>query len=85
MWYLRSKSHEIIAQAQGNAQPNLSQAKIRQTLVPILPIEDQRAIVASVESTLTTVSHYRRGAEQKLKMLGELRASLLNQAITGQL
>lgn len=85
VWYLRSKSHEIIAQAQGNAQPNLSQAKIRQTLIPILPIEDQQAIVASVESVLAAVSDYRRRAERKLELLCELRASLLNHAITGQL
>ncbi len=85
VWYLRSKSHEIIAQAQGNAQPNLSQAKIRQTLIPVLPIEDQQAVVASVESVLATVSDYRRLAERKLDLLGELRASLTNHAITGQL
>lgn len=85
VWYLRSVSRELIAQAQGNAQPNLSQAKIKKTLLPLLSIKSQLAVVASVESVQADLTMYQRQTQRTSDLLDELRASLLHRAFIGQL
>jgi len=41
LYYLfRYQKAELVAQAAGNAQPNISQKKVRQTPVPLIPVPD---------------------------------------------
>lgn len=44
-YFLFSQRKELIAKSVGGAQPNISQAIIRDTVVPILPLDEQRRIV----------------------------------------
>jgi len=44
-YFLLSRKDALVAQAAGNAQPNISQVKIRNTDVPIVPLSEQRRIV----------------------------------------
>lgn len=46
LWFvLRSKQKELLAQRVGGAQPNISQAIIRKTKLPLPPLSEQRRIV----------------------------------------
>jgi type I restriction enzyme S subunit len=41
LYLLLSRKDELTAQAIGNAQPNISQVKIRNTVIPIVPLSEQ--------------------------------------------
>jgi len=45
-YFFLSFKVQLIAQAVGNAQPNISQAKIKETFIPIINITEQKQIVA---------------------------------------
>jgi len=47
--YFREIYLEIRKLAQGGAQPNLNMGKIKNTIIPIPPLEEQKAIVEKVE------------------------------------
>lgn len=63
-YLLLSRKEELIAQAAGNAQPNISQQKIRDILVPIVPIPEQKRIVAILDDAFTGITTARAAAEQ---------------------
>ena len=63
-YYLLSRKDELIAQAAGNAQPNISQQKIRDTLVPVVPLPEQQRIVAILDEAFEAIAAARANAEQ---------------------
>ena len=63
-YYLLSRKDELIAQAAGNAQPNISQQKIRDTLVPVVPLPEQQRIVAILDEAFAAIAAARANAEQ---------------------
>ncbi len=63
-YLLLSRKEELIAQAAGNAQPNISQQKIRDTLVPVVPIPEQQRIVAILDEAFAGIATARAAAEQ---------------------
>lgn len=65
-YYLLSKKEELVAQATGNAQPNISQIKIKSTAVPILPIFEQQQIVNNLDEAFGGISTARANAERNL-------------------
>jgi type I restriction enzyme S subunit len=48
-YLLLAKKDDLVAQATGNAQPNISQIKIKNTDVPVLPLPEQQRIVALLD------------------------------------
>ncbi len=46
----------LIATATGNAQPNISQIKIKSTVIPIPPLDEQRRIVAVLDKAFAGIS-----------------------------
>lgn len=54
-YYLRSKRNYFISQSTGGAQPNISQLTIKRTPVPIIPIDQQERIVASMHEEMSIV------------------------------
>ena len=44
-YFFLSQKDSLVAQAEGNAQPNISQLKIKNTAVPILSLSEQQEIV----------------------------------------
>ena len=80
-----SKKEELISQAVGNAQPNISQIKIRNTEVPIPPLPEQHRIVTILDSLSTTTNRMEAIYQQKHTALNELKQSVLHQAFSGQL
>ena len=67
----------LVAQAVGNAQPNISQAKIKSLEIPLPPLEEQQRIVAVLDEAFEGLARAREHAEVNLRNARELyRASL---------
>jgi len=64
---LLSKKDELVAQATGNAQPNISQIKIKNTEVPILPLPEQQRIVAILDEAFDGIATAKASAEKNLQ------------------
>ncbi len=84
-YFMLSKKDELVAQAAGNAQPNISQLKIRNTAVPIVPLAEQKRIVSKMDSILRETQRLESIYRQKLAALEALKKSLLHEAFSGRL
>lgn len=67
-----SKKGELIATATGNAQPNISQIKIRNTEIPVPPLPEQKRIVAILDEAFAGISQAIANTEKNLKNAREL-------------
>ena len=74
--YFRKIYLEIRELAQGGAQPNLNMGKIKNTVIPLPPLEEQKAIVEKVESLMQKC----QALEQEIKT-SEANAQMLMQAV----
>ena len=66
-YFLLSKKDELVGKAAGNAQPNISQAKIRETMVPIVGKAEQRRIVAILDEAFEGIATAKANAEKNLR------------------
>ena len=71
--------------ATGNAQPNISQEKIRALLLPVPPSDQQTLIANSLWALEDEFQAIDDGLSERVSLLGELKQSLLHRAFTGQL
>ncbi|MCH8568386.1 MAG: restriction endonuclease subunit S [Balneolales bacterium] len=74
--YFRKIYLEIRELAQGGAQPNLNMGKIKNTVIPLPPIKEQKAIVEKVEILMQKC----QVLEQEIKT-SEAHAQMLMQAV----
>ena len=72
------KKEELIAQAVGGAQPNISQIKIKNTKIPLPPLPEQQRIVSILDEAFAAIAKAKANAEQNLKNAKELFESYLN-------
>jgi type I restriction enzyme S subunit len=72
-----SKKEELVAQAVGGAQPNISQIKIRNTQIPLPPLPEQQRIVSILDECFAAIDKALANAEQNLKNAKELFESYL--------
>ena len=83
LYYLfLSKKDELISQATGNAQPNISQIKIKNTHVPIINLNEQQLIVAILDQAFEGIAKARANAEQNLQNARALFQSHLQSVFT---
>jgi type I restriction enzyme, S subunit len=80
--FLLSKKDELVAQATGNAQPNISQIKIRNTNVPILSLSEQQRIVGILDEAFDGIATAKANAEKNLKNARALFESHLQSVFT---
>jgi type I restriction enzyme S subunit len=66
-YYLLAKKDDLVAQATGNAQPNISQLKIKNTAVPVLPLPEQQRIVALLDKAFVGLATAKSNAERNLQ------------------
>lgn len=66
--YLGSKRDYFLSKSFGTAQPNISQGTIKETEIPLPPLEDQKQIAALFQS-LETAMEQLDGQEKNLKAL----------------
>ncbi|NMW21395.1 MAG: hypothetical protein HKK67_07140 [Chlorobiaceae bacterium] len=77
-YYFLSKKDDLVSQAAGNAQPNISQLKIKNTDVPVPPLPEQKRIVAILEEAFEGIAKAKANAEKNLKNAHQLFESHLN-------
>ena len=66
-YFLLSKQQDLVAQATGNAQPNISQIKIKNTILPIVPLPEQQRIVAILDEAFSAIATAKANAEKNLQ------------------
>lgn len=83
-YFFLSFKDKLISQAVGNAQPNISQAKIKDTLVPSISIEEQQQIVQILDEAFAKIDQAIANLTQNLQNAEELFQSKLNQIFSQQ-
>ena len=66
-YFLLAKKDELVAQATGNAQPNISQSKIKNTEVPVPPLPEQQHIVGILDKAFAGLAVAVANAEKNLQ------------------
>jgi type I restriction enzyme S subunit len=77
-YLLLSKKQELIAQAAGNAQPNISQIKIKNTTIPVPALPEQQRLVTILDQAFAGLATATANTEKNLKNARELFDSYLN-------
>jgi type I restriction enzyme S subunit len=62
-YFLLAHQQELVSTATGNAQPNISQAKIRALQIPIMPRKEQERIVAILDEVSEGIATARANIE----------------------
>lgn len=75
----------LIKQAVGGAQPNISQIKIKNTLIPVISIKDQQCIVQKLDYLSSETKKLEAIYHRKLNDLEDLKKSILQKAFNGEL
>lgn len=84
--FLIYKKYYLMGQAFGGAQPNISQAILRDLEVPIPPtLSEQTKIVAEIESRLSICDKIEESISTSLLQAEALRQSILKKAFEGKL
>ena len=81
-YFLLSRKDELVAKASGNAQPNISQIKIRNTDVPIPPLPEQHRIVGILDKAFDGIATAKANAEKNLQNACALFESHLQSVFT---
>ncbi|MBX5436819.1 MAG: restriction endonuclease subunit S [Alicyclobacillaceae bacterium] len=72
---------DLVRRGMGGAQPNISQQLIREFLIPVPPVEEQRQIAAVLASVDEKLDHERK----TLRGYRRLKASLAGSLLTGRM
>ena len=81
---LLSKKKELVAQAVGGAQPNISQIKIRNLQIPLPPLSVQKEIVARLDKLTENVKRLETNYKQIIANCDELKKSILKKTFEGE-
>lgn len=81
-YYFLHEKDKLVAQAAGNAQPNISQIKIKNTGVPVVPLPEQHRIVAMLDEAFGGIATARANAEKNLQNARALFESHLQSVFT---
>ena len=73
-----SKQAELISKAAGNAQPNISQIKVKNTEIPLIPLSMQKRIVAILDEAFAGIDKAIANTEKNLASAREVFDSYLN-------
>lgn len=80
-----AKKKELVDQAVGGAQPNISQIKIKNTKIPIPTLSEQAKIIEKLDLLSKQAKRLEANYKQKIADLDELKKSLLTKAFAGEL
>jgi type I restriction enzyme S subunit len=80
-YYFNFFKENLIAQATGNAQPNISQEKIKNIRIPIPPLLEQQRIVSIIDKAFEAIDKAIENTQKNLQNAKELFESYLNESI----
>jgi type I restriction enzyme S subunit len=83
-YYLLVKKSDLVAQAVGNAQPNISQIKIKNTDIPLIPLSEQERIVSVLDEAFEAIDTAIANTEKNLSNTEELFQSVLETMLSPQ-
>jgi type I restriction enzyme S subunit len=66
-YFFLSRKDKLVAQATGNAQPNISQVKIRNTRVPVVPLAEQQHLVDILDKAFAAIATAKANTEKNLQ------------------
>lgn len=81
-YYFLHKKDELVAQSAGNAQPNISQTKIKNMGIPVASIPEQHHIVAILDEAFDGITTAKANAEKNLQNARALFESHLQSVFT---
>ena len=84
-YYFRSIQDKLAARAQGGAQPNISQQKIKETIVPLISLPEQDEIVTCLNRATDKIELLQQHYTRQIADCAELRQSVLREAFEGRL
>jgi type I restriction enzyme S subunit len=82
---LANAKPELIAKGQGGAQQNISQGILKEHLIPLAPLNEQRRIAAKLDATLAAVDACRQRLDGVAAILKRFRQAVLAAATSGEL
>ena len=81
-YFFLNHKEVLVAQAVGNAQPNISQQKIKNTEISLPPLPEQKRIVTILDKAFAEIEQARALAEKNLENACELFESYLQQVFS---
>ncbi len=81
-YFFLSYKKQLVAQAVGGAQPNISQIKICNILVPVPPLEEQKRIVKILDEKFARLETIKANAKENLQNAKDLFQSQLTKAFS---
>ena len=78
-YWFRSIEDKLAAQAQGGAQPNISQQKIKKVEIPIYSMSEQQSIVATLDSLKSKVDRLQANYDKISQECDALKQAILRQ------
>lgn len=84
-WYHQLKHLQLGQQDKSTAIPGLNRDDIYDTIIPLAPLNEQRRIVAKLETLLPQVNSAKEHLAKVPPLMKQFRQSLLNAACTGKL
>jgi type I restriction enzyme S subunit len=84
-YFLMKKREDIIAQAWGGAQPNLSQTILKRFSIPLPPLAEQQKIVTRLDALSEKLRTLRELQQSQLEDMKKLEKVYLREAFRGEL
>ena len=76
---------QLLVDAMGGGQPNISQDIIKKLKVSIPPISEQRIIVEHITGEVSKIDAQISKANRRIELLNELKQSIITEAVTGKI
>lgn len=84
-WFIQKCREKLRDLGQGGAQPNISQATLKNFQLPLPPLAEQRRIATAVNALFEELDEAEAALARAREGVEQFRASLLHAACTGQL
>ena len=81
----REMYHQLVGEIHGATRPRINTTQLKSCQIPLVPLPEQHAIVAEIESRLSVCDKIEESIEQSLKQSESLRQSILKKAFEGKL
>lgn len=84
-WWLFAFREEIVGEAKGAGQPNISQETVRSLRVPAPALPEQQLIAAVIQARHETLKATQGALARQILVIQERKQALITAAVTGQL